>query len=235
MQAFAIATISGRPPGMIQNAGSSSCTRCAPAATAAFSSALIAGTSAQASFPLSGYAVPGEIRPTFPADAREVRRCPDEKAFSLVTVPDIRWSRCNLKTICLLPNLLAKQKAVESGGDEGLFVREDGNVTEGTSSNAFMVKAGRLITHPAGPRILDGVTRVAVLEVATEQGVPVEQRPFPVAEARKADEFFMTGTLTEVMPAVRIDGEPVGDGRQGPVTLRLRAAFRERVDKECRA
>ncbi|HEX7898818.1 MAG TPA: D-amino acid aminotransferase [Planctomycetota bacterium] len=180
------------------------------------------------------HAFPGDIRPTFLAYVREVRRYPDEKSFSLVTVPDIRWSRCNLKTICLLPNLLAKQKAVEGGGDEGLFVREDGTVSEGTSSNAFLIKAGRLITHPAGPRILDGVTRVAVLEVAADQGVPVEQRPFLLAEARKADEFFMTGTLTEVMPAVRIDGEPVGDGRQGPVTLRLRAAFRERVDKECR-
>src|SRR5688572_6194407 len=114
------------------------------------------------------HAFPGDIRPTFLAYIREARRFPDDKSFSLVTVPDIRWSRCNLKTICLLPNLLAKQKAVEAGGDEGLFVREDGTVTEGTSSNAFMVKAGRLITHPAGPRILDGVTRVAVLEVAAD-------------------------------------------------------------------
>ena len=181
------------------------------------------------------HAFPGDIRPTFLAYIREAKRFPDEKSFSLVTVPDVRWSRCNLKTICLLPNLLAKQTAVEAGGDEGLFVREDHTVTEGTSSNAFMIKSGRLITHPATNRILDGVTRIAVLEVAAEQGVPVEQRPFLLDEARKADEFFMTGTLTEVMPAVRIDGRPVGDGRQGPVSLRLRRAFREKVEKECRA
>lgn len=181
------------------------------------------------------HAFPAETRPTFLAYIREAKRYPDEKTFSLVTVPDIRWSRCNLKTICLLPNLLAKQAAVEAGGDEGLFVREDGVVTEGTASNAFMVAKGRVVTHPATNRILDGVTRVAVLEVAAGLGLPVEQRPFLLDEARNADEIFMTGTLTEVMPAVQLDGKPVGGGRQGPVALKIRAAFREKVDKECRA
>lgn len=181
------------------------------------------------------HAFPGEIRPTFAAYIREARRYPDEKSFALVSVPDIRWSRCNLKTICLLPNLLAKQTAVEAGGDEGLFVREDGTVTEGTSSNAFFVLDGRLRTHPAGPRILDGVTRVAVLEVASELGLDVELRAVTIDEARKADEIFMTGTLTEVMPATRLDGKPLGEGRPGPVSLRLRTAFREKVERECRA
>ena len=180
------------------------------------------------------HAFPGAIRPTFVAYLREAKRFPDGKAFSLVTVPDVRWGRCNLKTICLLPNLLAKQQAVEAGADEGLFVRDDGTVTEGTSSTAFFVQAGRLLTHPATPRILDGVTRQAVLEVAAELGLGVDLRAASIAEARKADEIFMTGTLTEVMPAVSIDGAPVGTGRAGPVTLRLRGAFREKVDRECR-
>ncbi len=180
------------------------------------------------------HAFPSDVRPTFVAYIREVKRYPDEKAFSLVTVPDVRWGRCNLKTICLLPNLLAKQQAVEAGADEGLFVREDGAVTEGTSSNAFLVKGGRLVTHPATPRILDGVTRQAVLEVAAELGLPLEQRPCSMEDVRSADEFFMTGTLTEVMPAVSIDGKPVGSGRPGPLTLRVRAGFREKVDRECR-
>jgi D-alanine transaminase len=180
------------------------------------------------------HAFPGTVRPTFVAYLREAKRFPDDKAFSLVTVPDVRWGRCNLKTICLLPNLLAKQQAVEAGADEGLFVREDGTVTEGTSSNAFFVRGGRLVTHPATPRILDGVTRQAVLEVAAGLGLPVDLRPGSVPEAKSADEIFMTGTLTEVMPAVSLDGAPVGSGRPGPVTLRLRTAFRELVDRECR-
>jgi D-alanine transaminase len=180
------------------------------------------------------HAFPGDIRPTFLGYIREVRRYPDDKAFTLVTVPDVRWGRCNLKTICLLPNLLAKQQAVEAGADEGLFVREDNVMTEGTSSNAFWVKAGRLFTHPATPRILDGVTRQAVLEVAGDLGIAVEQHPASIAEVRSADEIFMTGTLTEVMPAVTLDGRPVGLGRPGPLTLRLRTAFREKVDRECR-
>jgi D-alanine transaminase len=181
------------------------------------------------------HAFPVSLRPTFLAYIREAKRYPDERTFSLVSVPDIRWARCNLKTICLLPNILARQQALEAGADEGLFVREDGTVTEGTSSNAFLIRDGRLVTHPATPRILDGVTRQAVLEVAAARGVGIDLRSFSLEEARKADEFFMTGTLTEVMPAVSLDGKPLGPGRPGPVTLKIREAFRARVEEECRA
>ena len=181
------------------------------------------------------HAFPGAIKPTFLAYIREAKRFPDERTFSLVSVPDVRWARCNLKTICLLPNILARQQAVEAGADEGLFVREDGTVTEGTSSNAFLIRDGRLVTHPATPRILDGVTRQAVLEVAAARGVGIDLRSFSLDEARTADEFFMTGTLTEVMPAVSLDGAPLGSGRPGPVTLGIREAFRARVEVECRA
>jgi D-alanine transaminase len=179
------------------------------------------------------HAFPADVKPTFVAYARPAARYPDDKSFKLVSVPDERWGRCNLKVIALLPNILARQRAVDAGADEGLFFREDGNVTEGTSSNAFLVKGGRVRTHPAGPRILNGVTREAVLEAARDRGLEVEQRPFTLPEAREADEIFMTGTLTEVMPAVSLDGKAVGGGAAGPVTLRIREAFREIVRREC--
>ena len=179
------------------------------------------------------HAFPANAKPTFVAYARPASRLPDDRGFKLVAVPDERWARCNLKVICLLPNILARQRAVDAGADEGLFFREDGFVTEGTSSNAFLVKGGRVVTHPATNRILNGVTREAVLEAARGAGIDVEQRPFSLAEAREADELFMTGTLTEVAPAVSLDGKPVGAGKAGPTTLRIREAFREIVRREC--
>ncbi len=179
------------------------------------------------------HAFPADVRPTFLAYARETPATPEGKTFTLCTVPDDRWGRCHLKTIGLLANVLGKQRAVEAGCDEGLFHREDGTVTEGCTSNAFLVKGGRVLTHPSNHRILGGVTRDAVIEVIRKEGVPLEERPFALAEAFEADEFFMTGTGAEVMPAVSIDGKAVGSGRPGPVTLRLRAAFRELVRREC--
>ncbi len=178
------------------------------------------------------HAPPKEMRPTFVAYAREAKRLPDGKTFALKTLLDDRWGRCHLKTICLLANTLGRQKAVEAGCDEGLFVRDDGAVTEGTSSNAFFVVGGTLVTHPANNRILNGVTREAVLQVARSENVPVAERPMSLKEALAADEAFMTGTLTEIMPAVSIDGKTVGTGKAGPVALRLRAAFRELIRRE---
>ena len=178
------------------------------------------------------HAFPREIRPTFVAYARPATRPPDDKAYTLKTVPDERWGRCHLKTICLLPNILAKQKAVEAGCDEGLFVR-DNVVTEGTTSNAFFVRNGALHTHPADHRILNGVTRDAILELARQGGVRVRHQGVTLTEAMAAEEVFMTGTTTEIMPAVSIDGKPVGNGKPGPVTLKLRAAYREMTEKEC--
>ena len=175
----------------------------------------------------------GDLRPTFVAYARPTPVTPDSKTFALCTVPDDRWGRCHLKTIGLLANVLGKQRALEAGCDEGLFYRDDGFVTEGCTSNAFMVKAGKALTHPANHRILGGVTRDGVIEVIRQEGVPLEERPFSLAEALAAEEFFMTGTGAEVMPAVTIDGKAVGDGRPGPVTLRLRAAFRDLIRREC--
>ena len=179
------------------------------------------------------HAFPRDVRPTFVAYAKSVQAHPPDRVFRLKTVTDDRWGRCHLKTICLLPNILAKQKAVEAGCDEGLFVRDDATVTEGTSSNAFFVRGGALFTHPADHRILNGVTREVVLEIARQQGVRLRHQALTLAEAAASEEAFVTGTLTEIMPAVSIDGKPVGSGAVGPVTQKLRAAFRELTSKEC--
>jgi D-alanine transaminase len=178
------------------------------------------------------HAFPQDIRPTFVAYAKPVTPHPPERVYTLKTVVDDRWGRCHLKTICLLPNILGKQRAVEAKCDEGLFVR-DGVVTEGTSSNAFFVRDGALHTHPSDNHILNGVTREAVLEIARQQGVRVRFQPVPLAEAFSSQEAFVTGTLTEIMPAVSIDGKAIGKGTPGPVTLKLRAAFKELTAKEC--
>jgi D-alanine transaminase len=179
------------------------------------------------------HAFPKEIRPTLVAYARAVTPHAPDRVFNLKTVTDDRWGRCHLKTICLLPNILGKQKAVEAGCDEGLFVRDNGIVTEGTSSNAFFVRGGALFTHPADNRILNGVTREAVLELARQQGIRMRHQAVTLVEAMASEEAFVTGTLSEIMPAVSIDGKPVGSGKTGPVTKKLRAAFRELTAKEC--
>lgn len=179
------------------------------------------------------HAFPQAAKPTFVAYAREIASFPPGKTTSLLSVLDDRWGRCHLKVIALLPNILGRQKAAQAGCDEGLFVREDGRVTEGTASNAFLVKNGAVRTHPADHRILGGITRDAVLEVARGLGIAADERPFTLAEAAGADEFFMSGTTSEVMPATSIDGKKIGDGAAGPVTLRLQAAFGDLVRREC--
>jgi D-alanine transaminase len=147
-----------------------------------------------------------------------------EAGAAVITRPDVRWGRCDIKSTNLLPNVLANQEAAEAGAWETVFVR-DGIVTEGSHTNVFVVLDGRLATHPEGPRILSGVTRSAVLELAREEGVPVDERPVLRAALDRASEVFLTGTSAEVMPVVRIDGAPVGGGAPGPIARRLRAAF----------
>ncbi|HZE99230.1 MAG TPA: D-amino acid aminotransferase [Planctomycetota bacterium] len=178
------------------------------------------------------HAFPQDLRPTFVAYVRPVTPHAPDRVYALKTVVDDRWGRCNLKTICLLPNILGKQRAIEAKCDEGLFVR-DGIVTEGTSSNAFFVRDGALLTHPSDNRILNGVTREAVLEIARQLGVRVRFQGVTIVDATASQEAFVTGTLTEIMPAVSIDGKPVGSGKVGPVTLKLKNAFRELTAKEC--
>ena len=149
----------------------------------------------------------------------------------VITVPENRWPRVDIKTVGLLPNVLAKQQAKEAGAKEAWFVDKDGFVTEGGSTNAWIVSAdGVLVTRPAESGILRGITRTVVLDVATADGIAVEERPFTVAEAKAAREAFITAATTLVMPVVRIDGAPVGDGKPGAVTLAIRKRFHALAD-----
>ena len=152
------------------------------------------------------------------------------KGVAVITTPENRWGRCDIKTVGLLPNALAKQKAREVGAVEAWFVDDLGLVTEGGSSNAWIVDAdGILRTRDTNANILRGVTRLSLLEVAREAGFQVEERPFTPAEAISAKEAFITGAGTLVLPVVKVDGEQVGDGSPGPVATRLRRLYIERA------
>ncbi len=152
------------------------------------------------------------------------------KGVGVVTTPENRWGRCDIKTVGLLPNALAKQMAREAGAVEAWFVDELGFVTEGASSNAWIIDGdGVLRTRDANANILRGVTRLSVVELARKAGLKVEERPFTPAEALAAQEAFITGAGTLVLPVVTIDGKPVGSGKPGPVAARLRRLYIERA------
>jgi D-alanine transaminase len=176
----------------------------------------------------------------FPADAelqflmilRRVHEKPAvlrEKGAAAITVTDIRWGRCDIKTVQLLPNVLAKQQALEAGAYDAIFVAETGEVREGTSSNLFIVKDQGLITHPLTPRILPGITRMIILDICRAGGLVIEEAYFDKAALYAADEVFMSGTITEVLPITRIDGKPIGDGAVGPVARRLNRDLLDRI------
>ncbi|GIP37921.1 D-amino-acid transaminase [Paenibacillus sp. J31TS4] len=151
-----------------------------------------------------------------------------ENGIQAVTMEDIRWLRCDIKSLNLLPNVLAKQEALDRGAGEAIFHR-GATVTECSSSNFMAVKDGIVYTHPATNLILHGVTRGVLLQLAAQQGIAVVERPFDLAFLAQADEAFLSGTTSEITPIVGIDGRPVGDGAPGPVTRRLQQAFERRV------
>jgi len=149
----------------------------------------------------------------------------------IITIPDLRWKRRDIKSTSMLAQAMGKQAAKLKGAYEAWMV-EDGFVTEGTSSTAFILDAeGVLRTQPLGPHILPGVTRRAVLRLAKEEGVPFEERPFSVAEALAAREAFMTAASAFVLPVVEIDGVPIGDHRPGPVSRAFRRLYLEEARK----
>ncbi|MCL8209122.1 MAG: aminotransferase class IV [Actinomycetia bacterium] len=173
------------------------------------------------------------VPPTVLVWARPVKPVAPEQAragIAAVTVADDRWARCWIKTVNLLPNVLAKEAARRRGADDAVFVR-DGMAIEATSANLFVVRGGRLYTAPVTNYILPGVTRAVVLELADELGLEVRLEPTPVEALEAAEEVFLTGTTTEVMPVTRLDGRTVGTGRMGPVTEALWRAFRRRVGR----
>lgn len=148
-----------------------------------------------------------------------------ETGIAVVTVPDLRWKRRDIKSVALLAQVLAKQAAVDAGVGEAWMV-EDGFVTEGSSSTAFIISPGRrLVTRPLSNAILPGITRVAVMRLAAEEGLWVDERLFSVAEAETAEEAFITSASSFVMPVVALDGKPIGTGKPGPMTRRLRELY----------
>ncbi|WP_374346671.1 D-amino-acid transaminase [Phenylobacterium sp.] len=152
------------------------------------------------------------------------------KGVSVITTPENRWGRCDIKTVGLLPNALAKQAAREKGAAEAWFVDELGFVTEGASSNAWIVdRDGTLRTRDTNANILRGVTRHTLLDLIRDQGLKVDERPFTPAQALAASEAFITGAGSLVLPVVAVDGKPVGDGKVGPVAKRLRSLYIERA------
>jgi D-alanine transaminase len=179
---------------------------------------------------------PEGVRPALVVTARKVaagsqaRRA--ETGIKVVTTPDNRWDRVDIKTVGLLPNVLAKQKAKEAGAQEAWFVDAEGMVTEGGSSNAWIVtRDGVLVTRPAEHGILRGVTRTTLLDVVARLGLKIEERRFTVEEAKAAREAFISSATTIAMPVVEIDGSPVANGHPGSVTLSLRRAFFDIAEK----
>lgn len=155
------------------------------------------------------------------------------RGVAVITQPDIRWGRCDIKTVGLLPNVLAKQAAREQGAYEAWLVDEMGLVTEGSSTNAWIIdRDGKLRTRDTQANILRGVTRSAILDLLQHEGLELEERPFSVEDARQAREAFFTAAGAFVMPAVSIDGVKIGDGKPGAVTSRLRRLYIERARAE---
>ena len=182
-----------------------------------------------------GFPPPG-THPSVVVTARSIDFAGNERTaaegLAVITVPDNRWQRVDIKSISLLPNVLAKQAARERGAKEAWFVDRDGQVTEGASSNAWIVtKGGKVVTRPADNGILRGITRSVLIDVIKAQGLEFEERPFTVAEAQAAREAFLTSASQIVMPVVRIDDRPVGNGAPGSVATALRAEFHRHAER----
>jgi D-alanine transaminase len=178
---------------------------------------------------------PAGTVPSIVVTARNLDAAGNERiaaeGIAVITMPDNRWLRVDIKSISLLPNVLAKQAARDRGAREAWLVDRDGRVTEGSSSNAWIVtREDRVMTHPAQNGILQGITRSVLIEAIKGQGLALEERAFTVEEAYAAREAFITGASQIVMPVVRIDDRPVGDGKPGPVALALRRDFHRHAD-----
>jgi D-alanine transaminase len=174
------------------------------------------------------------VPPTLVLTAKRVNYAAAEakaaKGIAVITTPENRWGRADIKTVGLLPNAMARQAAKEQGAGEAWFIDTEGFITEGAASNAWIVNGeGTLITRELTANILRGVTRSTLLEVISQSNLKVEERPFTLAEALAAREAFISGAGALVMPVVRIDGQVIGGGQPGPVATRLRADYIRRV------
>jgi D-alanine transaminase len=166
------------------------------------------------------------ISPFDPAKVIQQRQV----GISTITVPDIRWARCDIKTVGLTANVLANQRAVESGAEEAIFIR-DGVMVEGSHSNFMAVFDDVLVTAPLSNYILGGITRQVVVEICRRERINLEQRPIFEKDAHKASEMMILGTTTEITPIVQLDGRPVGNGTPGPAARFLQVAFNREIEK----
>ena len=176
---------------------------------------------------------PENVKPSMFIGVRSGRAVPAETyetGGSLITLPDERWARCDLKTICLLPNVLAKEKAHRAGATEALLVR-DGFVTEGTSCNVFMWSDGNLVTPISDNRILPGITRSVIFDIARERGYNLIERNITPDQILAAQEVFVTSTTIELLPIIKIDDTVIGNGRPGDIRGDLQAAFNSLTGK----
>lgn len=184
---------------------------------------------AERDFPFPAHAVPSLVAFTSAMDL--LNNPAAETGIAVATTADLRWKRRDIKSINLLAQCLAKQDAVTNGATEGWMV-EDGFVTEGVSSSAYIVKEGVVITRPLSNLILPGIRRRTLLEIAAQAGVEVDERPFTVEEALQADEAFISSATTITLAVVSIDGKSIGEGVPGPVTTRLRELYKARILEE---
>jgi D-alanine transaminase len=143
-----------------------------------------------------------------------------EQGIGAVTVEDVRWQWCYIKSINLLPNILLRQQAVDEGAEEAILIRE-GWVTEGAASNVFIVRGGKLVTPPQSALLLPGITRDLVVELAGQNGIDCEQAPISAEELHAADEIWLTSSTREILPVTRLDGKPVGSGDPGSLWRRV--------------
>jgi len=173
------------------------------------------------------HAFPQKKHSTLVMTFRETTRTPAEtqrKGVAVISIEDLRWGRCNIKSLNLLPNVLAREKAKHLGAFEAIFVRE-GHVQEGAGSNVFAVFSGRIVTPPVGPFILSGITRELVLGLGAGEGLDLSEEKISLQELLSADEIFLTGTTIEVLPVVQLNGSALGSGRPGKITQALAEAF----------
>ena len=175
-----------------------------------------------------------DVVPTLVAYTKEVARPVESLTNGVKTIrtEDIRWLRCDIKSLNLLGNLLAKQKAAEQGCFEAIQYRGD-QVTEGSSSNMFIVNNGVVITHESNHLILKGITKDVILQICSQNNIPFEERSFTLAELAAADEVFLSSTTSEVMPIIAIDKDQVKEGLPGPITRKLQSLFTEEIEKKC--
>ncbi len=176
---------------------------------------------------------PGDPKPVIIMYTREFKRPLEnmQNGVTAITAPDERWLRCNIKSISLLPNVLAKQRASRADAYEAILVR-NGKVTEGSSSNVLCVRGNMVYTHPANNLVLNGITRQALARIVRQEGLHFVEEAFDVPFLLGSDEAIDSSTTSEVTPIIRIDGHPIGTGTPGPVTRRLQAAFDREIERE---